>query len=299
MKKARKQIISFSITFPIILLVIVLSFGAYILLERMYPNRMLELRREFMYLGLNIELDDYKGQTIEVDFDELINRSNVTFDNTMILVSSEHPIMRDLSFDSVSEYKDTDVFFDSSAHASFSELSEYVQVKFEEKLFVTSAYRTNEEQKELFENQGSDTAQRPGESEHQTGLAIDIAVKGYGGLSFLKTEAGKYVNLFAWKYGFIIRYPEGKTGITKIDYEPWHIRYVGKPHAEFIEINRLTLEEYIEMLSPENLFYINSNDEYCVIKTKGYGKISIPENYKSLTVSPDNCGNYILTFLLH
>ena len=87
---------------------------------------------------------------------------------------------------------------------------------------------------------------RPGTSEHQTGLAIDIGGGGCGIEDcFGDTEEGKWVAANAYKYGFIIRYPEGKQNVTGYRYEPWHVRYVGKDLS--IEMNRqgiLTLEEF-------------------------------------------------------
>ena len=171
--------------------------------------------------------------------------------------------------------------------------------KFGEKLYITSAYRTADEQQALYDEKGSSVAQRPGESEHQTGLAADVAIKGFGGASILKTDAGKYINLHCWNYGFIIRYPDGRKDVTGINYEPWHIRYVGAPHAEYICKNDITLEEYVESLTQNMLFTYDKLPQYAVIKTDGHGDIVVPENYVSCIISPDNCGNYIITFQLY
>jgi D-alanyl-D-alanine carboxypeptidase len=65
---------------------------------------------------------------------------------------------------------------------------------------------------------------------------------------FGKTDEGKWVKENAADYGFIIRYPEGKEDITKYQYEPWHLRYVGKKAAKEIADNNLTLEEYINQI---------------------------------------------------
>ena len=83
---------------------------------------------------------------------------------------------------------------------------------------------------------------RPGTSEHQTGLAFDVGQLKY---TFGDTPAGKWLAQNCHLYGFIIRYPKGKTHITGYVYEPWHIRYVGKEHATKIMNNNLTLEEYL------------------------------------------------------
>lgn len=122
-------------------------------------------------------------------------------------------------------------------------------------LLGVSGYRDYNYQKRLYENEvqvfGEKRASRyvaePGESEHQTGLAIDILSSEYQ----IMDENFKFTNAYKWiednceKYGFIIRYPEGKEDVTGYGYEPWHIRYVGVNAAEYIMNNDLTLEEYL------------------------------------------------------
>lgn len=92
-----------------------------------------------------------------------------------------------------------------------------------------------------FEEAESKSAQ-PGHSEHQTGLAIDI---NYISDSFGETPEGKWVNENCHKYGFILRYPRGKSEITGYKYEPWHLRYVGVEIANEIYNSGVTLEEYL------------------------------------------------------
>ncbi|CAH1223925.1 hypothetical protein PAECIP111893_05049 [Paenibacillus plantiphilus] len=92
------------------------------------------------------------------------------------------------------------------------------------------------------------TSARPGQSEHQTGMAMDVSsasVK-YGlEQSFGATKEGKWLRAHAAEYGFIIRYPQGKEKITGYSYEPWHIRYVGVYIAGQIMKQNVTLEEYL------------------------------------------------------
>ena len=88
----------------------------------------------------------------------------------------------------------------------------------------------------------------PGHSEHQTGLAIDVG--SYDSAVLLQTSF-EYTSEFQWlkdvahEYGFIIRYMKGKEDITGYMYEPWHLRYLGKPTAEKVYESGLTLEEYL------------------------------------------------------
>lgn len=87
---------------------------------------------------------------------------------------------------------------------------------------------------------------KPGSSEHQTGLTIDVSASSVGCLlteRFGSTKEGRWLAKNAHKYGYIIRYPKGKTKLTGYSYEPWHIRYVGVSYASYLKKNKLTLEE--------------------------------------------------------
>ncbi len=131
--------------------------------------------------------------------------------------------------------------------------------------YICSAYRTQETQEYLFGNkvgrliaEGFDekTAETeaakvvalPGTSEHQLGLAADIIDSTYTQLDNGQenTSTQKWLMENSWKYGFILRYPSGKSDITGIIYEPWHYRYVGAETAAEIYESGLCLEEYLE-----------------------------------------------------
>lgn len=88
---------------------------------------------------------------------------------------------------------------------------------------------------------------KAGESEHQTGLAVDLSCRSINYLledTFAETEEGKWLQDNCYKYGFILRYPKGKEHVTGYEYEPWHIRYVGKELAQYLIENNLTLDEF-------------------------------------------------------
>lgn len=95
----------------------------------------------------------------------------------------------------------------------------------------------------------------PGQSEHNTGLAIDLVSKEYWNQYGELYHEFEQAALFAWfeehaaDYGFILRYPKDKQDITGITYEPWHYRYVGKEHAYAMNEQNLCLEEYLEQAS--------------------------------------------------
>ena len=123
-------------------------------------------------------------------------------------------------------------------------------------LVMTTAYRSYGFQQTLWNNyvasEGEAAASRfsarPGQSEHKSGLAVDVSAPSvYYALtdSFGETEEGIWLAQNAHRFGFIIRFPEGKEDITGYLYEPWHIRYVGEPVAAEIYAKDITLEEYL------------------------------------------------------
>lgn len=115
-------------------------------------------------------------------------------------------------------------------------------------------------------NYASKISAKPGTSEHQLGLAMDIKDgTNYGTLTtaFEYTKASQYLKANAHKYGFIIRYLKGKEKVTGFMYEPWHIRYVGKTHATKIKKYKVTLEEYLGIAGKKKL----KSGSY---KVKGY-----------------------------
>ena len=118
-------------------------------------------------------------------------------------------------------------------------------------LYISSGFRSYTLQKSLYERycarDGKAAADRysarPGNSEHQTGYAIDLNTITY---SFANTTEGKWIAANCYKYGFILRYPKEKEDVTGIVYEPWHWRYVGVEYAKKIKDSGLCLEEYLD-----------------------------------------------------
>lgn len=115
---------------------------------------------------------------------------------------------------------------------------------------LVSGYRSYELQTELFDyyceiddyEKVIMYSAQPGHSEHQTGLAMDI---GELSESYVNTEEGSWLTDNCYKYGFIIRFPKGKEHKTGYDYEPWHIRWLGKSTAKLVYDSGLTLEEFL------------------------------------------------------
>ena len=222
--------------------------------------------------------------------EELSSMGNVTFDQSLMLINREHTLDCDFAPD-VEEYKNTDVYMNKCMISAYASLSAAVSEKFGTKLYVSSDLRTAEEQNELY-LADPDTATLPGASEHQSGLSLDVYVAKYAGDGFIKSPAGRFVNAYCHDYGFIIRYPSFGEDITGIRFEPWHIRYVGQPHASIIYENKLTLEEYIASLTEGEWF---EADGYLISRQTMVESLSIPAGFESLVISPDNTGCYIIT----
>jgi len=115
-------------------------------------------------------------------------------------------------------------------------------------VYIVGAYRSYEIQQAIIAQHG-DRASPVGHSEHHTGLAFDLGVF-QGGVRSTFTGTGSTAWLLenSYKYGFIPRYPEDKTHITGVQFEPWHFRFIGLPHSYIMFQNNWVLEEYIELL---------------------------------------------------
>ena len=133
---------------------------------------------------------------------------------------------------------------------------------------MVSGYRTNDYQKNSYERkvqsyidkgysqedaekEAATIVARPGTSEHQLGLAVDIVDTRLWALEEEQANlpAQQWLMEHSWEYGFVLRYPKGKIDVTGIIYEPWHYRYVGKELAKELHDLGLTLEEYLDRLS--------------------------------------------------
>lgn len=153
---------------------------------------------------------------------------------------------------------------------------------------LTSTYRPYAYQSMLFKNKvkqvGSEAkaatiVARPGTSEHQSGLAIDFSVRGESlSKGFAGTPQGNWLANNGWRYGFILRYPADKTGITKIIYEPWHFRYIGYPYSKIIQDRKLCLEEFVSNLGIYGFYAVsdNTNTYFCALNQSD-GKLYLSE----------------------
>ncbi|MBD1379038.1 M15 family metallopeptidase [Metabacillus arenae] len=186
-------------------------------------------------------------------------------DNSLVLVNKEFALPEnytpeDLVFPDVPfSFGDAEIpqrYLREEAAIALKQL--FNQAKKEQiELFAVSGFRSYERQQGIFnvekDTKGEEEAKQavaiPGQSEHQTGLAMDISSRSVNleiTEAFGETKEGKWVSENAHKFGFIIRYQQGKEDITGYQYEPWHLRYVGKEAAKVMFEHDLTLEEYFE-----------------------------------------------------
>lgn len=177
-----------------------------------------------------------------------------------------------------------------------------------------SGYRSYREQEDIYaqslSENGSDFTRKfvalPGHSEHQTGFAIDLALK-KGQIDFICPDFPYegICQIFRQQstvYGFIERYPKGKEHLTEIAHEPWHFRYVGTPHAEIMNRNGLCLEEYIDFIKQfprEEHPYVwqtrGSRTEISYVMAKANITLFHIADNTPYTISGNNVDGYIVT----
>ncbi len=139
------------------------------------------------------------------------------------------------------------------------------------RLILKSGYRSYGTQKTTYNNyiarnNGVDDgiSSPPGASEHQTGLAMDVLSVGYNASnkymndSFYQTPEAQWMAENCYSYGFILRYPKDKEDITKVPYEPWHLRYVGREIAGYIRTSGLSLEEFTDTWQAEMKAFVDA-----------------------------------------
>ncbi len=162
------------------------------------------------------------------------------------------------------------------------------------RFLISSGYRDELEQSRLYKEKGSDYALPPGYSEHHLGLALDIgSTEG----PMAEAKEGKWLEKNAARYGFVLRYPADKTGITGISFEPWHFRYVGLPHSMLMKKNDWVLEEYLAMLEEKEAISTTVNGkeyEVCYYAPERLSELKIPKG-RDYALSGDNRGGLILT----
>lgn len=215
--------------------------------KRSLKERLLDVRYYYTYGLFDLFRHAEKNlleKTAPLQEADIADREMLRVD-TLTLISAAHPITEDIS-ETLAPLDEKNAIL-PVAHAPMLALMAAAKEATGEEILFTSTYRTLAFQASIY---GVNSfAARPGESEHHSGLCADIKVDGFAQRRFIMSKTGKWVAKNAHRFGFIIRYPlwgQKKTGQT---YEPWHLRYVGAPHAEIIYRSKITLEEYLECLT--------------------------------------------------
>ncbi|MDL2294388.1 D-alanyl-D-alanine carboxypeptidase family protein [Ruminococcaceae bacterium OttesenSCG-928-D13] len=183
--------------------------------------------------------------------------NDAVYRGDLLLINPDHPLRQQPGDDALAELC-PGVRLEKKAAAILARVLEAIGAG--RRIVAVSGYRTMAEQQAIYADatarHGPEYARTyvalPGCSEHQSGLAIDLA-ESAGAIDFI-TPAFPYSGICqtfrraAVRYGFIERYPKGKEAVTRIGHEPWHFRYIGLPHAALLTRLGLTLEEYTSWL---------------------------------------------------
>ncbi len=229
------------------------------------------------------------GETRSME--EWLADERVTVSALLMLVNASHPLPKGYTAD-LTEYNGAKMH--PLMVEQYVALRDDVQATTGVRIYVSSDYRTAEEQAQILAESKEGIAAPVGCSEHEAGLALDVYAPYRAGEEFLRSPAGREVNRICDAYGFVIRYGEDKTEVTGISYEPWHLRYVGAPHAKIMTESGLALEEYVAYLTPEVWF---AHGDYRILRTAAQ-KLTLPTAWSSCHISPDNTGYYIVTIKL-
>ena len=215
------------------------------------------------------EYEEYRQKNPDLSIEKVITNVNIGLNNKYytntkpskylntekILVNKYNYVTEDYIPESLqivsSKYSSKTVKLVSYAKEAFEELAAAAE-KENYTINAMSSYRDYAYQNTLYNNyakkDGYDNADtysaRPGYSEHQTGLAVDINNKKEYFTNFEKTKEYEWMQNNAYKYGFILRFPKDKVLETGYEYESWHYRYVGKEIAKYIHDNNMCYEEY-------------------------------------------------------
>ena len=196
-----------------------------------------------------VNTNAYKDWYTDVK-DTDISKGNLMLTNKFNKLNSDYNKDNMVNVSKLYCYGD-DQMLTSEAYEAFKEM--FNEAKKENlTLIIYSSFRNYEDQEKIYnyykdtkgEEDADKIAAKPGHSEHQTGLSVDIQTYGSSQKTFEEFDEFKWLQENAYKYGFILRYPKDKEYITGYEYESWHYRYVGKEVAKYIHENDITFDEY-------------------------------------------------------
>lgn len=228
---------------------------------------------------------------------------------SLILVNAEHPISSQRKPVLAPVQGNHETLMDARAAVMLDGLLSHINAA--GVIVPVSGYRSIDEQQQIWDDSMHENGEEftrkfvaiPGCSEHQTGLAIDLALAS-DNIDFICPDfpydgiCGEFRKLAA-DHGFVERYPAGKEHITGIACEPWHFRYVGRPHAQLMTAMELTLEEYVELLRdyPYPIQDLPAVDDSYSAKVYFASPDALPERTEDspFQISGNNVDGYIIT----
>lgn len=254
----------------IILIIIMLTVGCSLNSKNKSDKKKASFSKLSYYKDENLDrYKKYKENNPKLSDEDIVTRVNIGLDNNYYTNTIKTPFLNSIKILSNKYYYMPNDYVPENLEKISSECSngtrqlvKEARLSFE-KLCITakeqgyviramSAYRSYNYQSTLYQNyvdkDGVDAADtysaRPGFSEHQTGLVVDVDDGKYSFTNFHKSSSFKWMQDNAYKYGFIMRYPEDKVDITGYSYESWHYRYVGIEAATRMREEKLTFDEY-------------------------------------------------------
>lgn len=180
----------------------------------------------------------------------LVNRNHITPEMNPDLTQIDNITVDSRIADNVRSFLAAAQAIDANEHL----ISGYRSVAYQEELFNSYVSQEMSANPSLTQSAAEDLvktySQPAGASEHQTGLAVDMST--VNSLNESNADVVEKVKAIAPDYGFVLRFPKGKSESTGVDYEDWHFRYVGKESAKYMTENNLSLEEYVALLKENN-----------------------------------------------
>lgn len=215
-------------------------------------------------------IDRYKAnETGTISIEKLIVQVNIGLDqeyyenadmvstfSTTMLVNKYHELPKDFvvpNLEKISNaYSVSNSYLEHETRIAFETMAQDME-KENLHILANSSYRSYEDQEQTYQTYFDAYGQsyvnkyvaRPGFTEHSTGLCLDVKARDNN--IFKESKESVWMMKNAYRYGFILRYPEGKESITGYNYEPWHFRYVGVEIATYIQNNDITYDEYYVM----------------------------------------------------
>lgn len=235
-----------------------------------------------------------------------VNRDQI-YQGNLLLVNKSYPVHSEFeASEAVNLFQNRELvkhigLLDNSIRLS-PDLAEQLSVMTEaaaeegvSRFLISSGYRDADEQQQLYEQMGAHYALPAGHSEHNLGLSLDL---GSSQAAMNEAPEGRWLKQNAAKYGFILRYPENKTEITGIQYEPWHFRYTGLPHSLIMKDKDMVLEEYLDFLKEQGKITAMAEGQtyeisYYKVTEEGL-TLQVPRNQR-FELSGNNIDGVILT----